>query len=333
MNKIARRDFLKKLGGLILAGSAASLAGCARLLDWSSKRQDAQKKTIKNLKKSETKTEKPSQPKTSYPNLVIVEGGEPEQNVRKALEKLGGANRFVNKGAKVVLKPNILTAQESKYAATTNPQLMAALVTICKEAGASQVVVFDRPVSSSKTAYEISGIDDAVKRAGGTMKVLTDRNFENTVIPQGRLLKKWPLLKDIFEADVFINVPIAKDHSLAGLTMAMKNLMGIMGGFRSVMHTDFAQKIVDLNTLVKPHLVVLDAHKILVRNGPTGGNLADVETKKTIIVGTNQVSIDAYGTTLFGMKPTDLKYLRVAQEQGLGEINLDKIKIVKETII
>ncbi len=110
----------------------------------------------------------------------------------------------------------------------------------------------------------------------------------------------------------------------------MKNLMGIMGGARANIHIDFDQKIVDLNTLVRPHLVVLDAYRTLIRNGPTGGSLSDVKLTKTVVVGTNQASVDAYGTTLFGMKPTDLPYLVKANEQGLGEIDLDKLKIVKE---
>jgi uncharacterized protein (DUF362 family) len=128
---------------------------------------------------------------------------------------------------------------------------------------------------------------------------------------------------------VFINVPIAKTHGLAGLTMSMKNLMGILGGTRGTIHLDFDQKIVDVNTLVRPHLAVLDAYRILTRNGPTGGNLADVKTTRTVVVGTNQASVDAYGTTLFGRKPADLGYLVNAQQQGLGQTDLSRLRIAQ----
>jgi uncharacterized protein (DUF362 family) len=128
---------------------------------------------------------------------------------------------------------------------------------------------------------------------------------------------------------VFINVPIAKTHSMAGLTMSMKNLMGIMGGERGTIHQDFAQKIVDVNTLVKPHLVVLDAYRMLIRNGPTGGDLKDVRLAKTVVAGTSQVAVDAFGATLFGWKPTDLDYLVRAADQGLGIIDLAGLSVAK----
>jgi uncharacterized protein (DUF362 family) len=225
----------------------------------------------------------------------------------------------------------VLTSRAPEYAATTNPFVVGELTRMCLGAGAAEVVVLDRPTAPARTAFETSGILGAVESAGGTVKFLTDRNFENVSIPEGRVLTEWPLVADVFEADTFINVPIAKTHGMAGLTMAMKNLMGIMGGTRGLVHQDFHQKIVDLATLVKPHLVVLDAYRILTANGPTGGDLADVDTKRTVVVGTNQVSVDAYGTTLFGRRPQDLAYLVRAQEQGLGETDLAKLTIVEGT--
>jgi uncharacterized protein (DUF362 family) len=116
---------------------------------------------------------------------------------------------------------------------------------------------------------------------------------------------------------------------MAGLTMSMKNLMGIMGSTRGLIHQDFDQKIVDVNSLVKPTLVVLDAYRILTANGPSGGDLADVKETRTVVVGTSQVSVDAYGTGLFGMAPTDLAYLTRAAEQGLGTIDLTKLNVVE----
>jgi uncharacterized protein (DUF362 family) len=326
-----RREFLQKIGKLFLFFSLLSLEGCARLFQDTSKEKAVQK-SIKVTEKKPSEKKKVPQETKSYPELAVVKGGSPSQNLKKALEKIGGIERFVKRGSKVVIKPNILTARRPEFAVTTNPILIGALVKLCYEAGASEVTVLDRPTTSPKIAYEVSGITQATRKAGGKIKILTERNFENTLIPEGKILKKWLLLKDVFEADVFINVPIAKTHSLARLTMAMKNLMGIMGGERSQMHIDFDQKIVDLNTLVKPHLVILDAHRILIRNGPTGGSLSDVKETKTLIAGTNQVAVDAYGATLFGLKSTDLPYLVKAKEKGLGEIDLQKIQIAKEVI-
>jgi uncharacterized protein (DUF362 family) len=262
-------------------------------------------------------------------DLAVYTGDDPARNVRSAVEALGGMGRFVRRGARVVIKPNVLTGAAPEYAVTTNPQVVGALIALCFEAGAAEVTVFDNPTSPARSSYAESGIAQAVSAAGGRLKYLTDRNFESVAIPQGRLLTSWPLVTDVFDADVFINVPIAKQHGMAGLSLSMKNLMGIMGGTRAVVHVDFDQKIVDLNTLVRPHLVVLDAYRILTRHGPTGGDLGDVKQTRTVVVGTNQASVDAYGTTLFGMQPTDLAYLRRAGEQGLGEVEVSKLRIAR----
>jgi uncharacterized protein (DUF362 family) len=269
------------------------------------------------------------EPPAPLPDLAVWKGDDPEANVRAAIAALGGMERFVKRGAKVVVKPNVLTGRAPKFATTTNPQLLAGIVRMCLEAGAARVVVLDRPTSSARQAFDVSGLTAATQTAGGTLKILSDRNFERVAIPGGRSLTSWPLVTDVFDADVFINVPIAKTHGMAGLTMSMKNLMGIMGGERGTIHQGFAQKIVDVNTLVKPHLVVLDAYRMLIRNGPTGGDLKDVRLAKTVVVGTDQVAVDAFGTTLFGMKPDDLDYLVRASEQGLGIIDLAKLTVAR----
>lgn len=338
-----RREFCRIAGICAFAAACSGLTGCARLLDWSEARRDGGV-TEREFRAGEptaspeatgtasTPATRPTEPRASQvaptrPDIAVWQGDDPDANVRAAIAALGGIGRFVKRGQTVAIKPNILTARAPEYAVTTNPDLVAALVRLALEAGASDVVVFDRPTSTARNAYDVSGIAAAVDRAGGRMKVLTDRDFERIAIPEGRVLTSWPFAVPAFDADVFINVPIAKDHGLAGLTMAMKNLMGIMGSTRGLIHQEFHQKIVDVNSLVKPHLVVLDAYRILTANGPSGGNLRDVRTPKQVIVGTNQASVDAYGTTLFGMKPTDLTYLRRAGEQGIGTIDLGKLEI------
>lgn len=321
-----RRTFLRTLGQAAVAGSALGLSGCGRLLEQPEK--PAAERSMKQAPSAPSAEETQTRA-TSYPDLAVCKDGAPGANLRKAMQAMGGIERFVRRGAKVVIKPNLLTARAPEYATTTNPALVAALVRLCLGAGASDVVVLDRPTSAPHEVFEVSGISAATRQAGGRVKILTDRNFVDTRIPKGRLLTRWPLVSDVFDADVLINMPIAKTHGLAVLTMAMKNLMGVMGGERGAIHVNFDQKIVDLNTLVKPQLVVLDAYRMLMRNGPTGGDLADVRTAKTVVVGTSQVAVDAYGATLFDMRPSDLQYLVKGSEQGLGTIDLRRLEIAE----
>lgn len=337
-----RRQFCRYLGVCGAVACAGDLVGCARLLDWSEAQREgavvrrelapvspAGSATATGSAGATGTAEATVSPASALPDLAVRVSDDPETNVRAAIAALGGMERFVKRGARVVVKPNMLTARAPEFAATTNPTVVAAVVKLALEAGAADVLVFDRPTAPPRQVYDVSGIAAAVEAAGGRMKVLADRDFERIAIPQGRVLTSWPLAADVFDADVFINVPIAKTHGLARLTMSMKNLMGIMGGTRGFIHQDFTQKIVDVNSLVKPHLVVLDATRILTAHGPTGGDLRDVKLARSVIAGTSQVSVDAYGTTLFGMKPTDLAYLTTAAEQGLGVIDLGKLAIDK----
>lgn len=337
-SELDRREFLKGLGAAALAASAGALSGCGRLLDRSSGEGTGLREVApapsgpggaEPTTGPETTAPALAEKAAAGPDLAVARGADPAANVRRAVEALGGMERFVKRGARVVLKPNLLTGREPQYAVSTNPAVMGALTMLCLQAGAAEVVALDRSTGETSTAFQVSGIEDAVRKAGGRVKYLTDRNFDQVRIPDGRLLTSWPLVRDVFEADTFINVPIAKTHSMAGLTMAMKNLMGIMGGMRGAIHIDFDTKIVDLNTLVRPHLVILDATRILVRNGPTGGSLDDVERRDTVVAGTNQASVDAYGTTLFGMKPSDLAYLANAQRRGIGQTDLGKLRIAR----
>ena len=338
-----RREFCRLLGVCTLATCAGGLSGCARALEWSQSQHAreltrefgapapgaAAEATRSNEPTGSAETTPSAPPKP--PDIAVVTGDDPAANTRLAVTMLGGMERFVRRGARVVVKPNVLTAREPIYGVTTNPDAVAEVVKMCWQAGARSVTVLDRPISPARQAYTVSGISSAVRRADGAMKVVTDRDFDRIRIPDGKVLSSWPLVGDVFDADVVINMPCAKTHGLAGLTMSMKNLMGIMGGTRGLVHQQFDQKIVDLNSLVKPQLVILDAYRILFRNGPTGGGLEDVRMGKTCVAGTSQVSVDAYGTTLFGMKPTDLEYLGLAAAQGIGTIDLSKLRIEKRS--
>ncbi len=333
-----RRGFCRLMGVCGLAACAGGLSGCARALEWS----EAQH--ARTVTRSFGRTPEPtsSAPATAsaettatpaqLPEVAVAVGDDAAANTRAAVAMLGGMGRFVKRGDRVVIKPNILTGREPRYGVTTNPDAVGAAVRMCWEAGAGSVSVMDRPTSPPTQAYSVSGIQAAVEAADGTMKVLSDRDFENTAIPKGRVLTSWPLLSDLFEADVVINMPCAKTHGLAGLTLSMKNLMGVMGGTRGLIHQEFDQKIVDVNTLVRPHLTILDAYRLLIRNGPTGGGLQDVRPGRTCIAGTDPVSVDAYGATLFGMEPSDLSYVMLAADQGLGVADLAALRIEKREV-
>jgi uncharacterized protein (DUF362 family) len=260
--------------------------------------------------------------------LAVARGEDPAELTRRAIKALGGMERFVSKGQSVLIKPNICVAYHSpEYAATTNPQVVAALVELCREAGAGSVLVMDHPFGgTAEQAYKVSQIGETVAAAGGQMVIMSSLKFRETDIPNGKDIKKWVVYQDALKADVIINVPIAKHHSLARLTLGAKNLMGLAEN-RSRLHANLSQRLPDLLTLFKPKLTVVDAYRILVANGPTGGSLGDVKLSQTVIASPDVVAADAYATTLFGLKPTDIGYIKAGAERGLGTMNLTSIKI------
>jgi uncharacterized protein (DUF362 family) len=263
---------------------------------------------------------------STRPDLVVVHGASPEKIVKAALDALGGIKKFISRGDIVVIKPNIGWDRTPEQAGNTNPEVVAAVVKLCFEAGARKVKVFDRPVNDPRRCYVQSGIAPAVSALGAEADYVDDRKFKDMAI-NGQALKSWPLYTDIFEADKVINIPIAKHHGLAKLTMSMKNWMGVMGGSRRQIHQKLDESLVDLSTKIKPTLTILDAVRILIANGPQGGSLADVKKLDTIIVGVDQVAIDSYGATLFGMKGSDLGYVTLGHKMGLGQMDLSKLHI------
>jgi uncharacterized protein (DUF362 family) len=260
------------------------------------------------------------------PDLVVAKGASTPQIVRSAMDAMGGMKRFISKGDVVVLKPNIGWDRTPAYAATTNPEVVGTLAKLCYESGAKKVKVFDNTVSDARRCYKQSGIADAAAAAGAEMIFMDSRKYREVKL-NGTALKTWPLYNDIFEADKVINVPIAKTHSLTTLTLAMKNWMGVMGGVRFRVHQRIDESLVDLIRVIKPTLTVLDAVRILTANGPTGGDLDDVKRLDTVVVGTDQVAIDSFGATLFGMKGSDLNTVKLAAKAGLGVMDLSKLNI------
>jgi uncharacterized protein (DUF362 family) len=263
--------------------------------------------------------------------MVVAKGPSPMALVEAAIKEFGGMGRFISRGDVVVVKPNIGWDRTPEQAANTNPEVVAAIVKLCFEAGAKKVKVFDRTVNAPRRCYVQSGIEPAVKPLGAEVHYMDDKKYKEVPL-KGEALKSWPLYTDVLEADKVINVPIAKHHSLSKLTLAMKNWMGVMGGSRRHIHQRLDESLVDLSRVLKPTLTVLDAIRILTANGPQGGSLEDVKRLDTIVVGTDQVAVDAYGATLFGMKGSDLGFVRIAAQQGLGKMDLSRVNIKKINI-
>jgi uncharacterized protein (DUF362 family) len=258
----------------------------------------------------------------------VVHGSDPAIITRAAIDTLGGMASFVSSGFDVIIKPNICTDYHPpEYATTTNPIVVGTLVSMCLEAGAKRVRVMDYPFGGTpQSAYAISGIADAVEAAGGEMHIMSRPKYTRVDIPLGKNLTRVEIYPDILEADLLINVPIAKHHGSTRLTLGEKNLMGVILD-RNLMHINLSQRIADLTSLVLPALTVVDAVRILTNHGPTGGDLADVKQLDTVIASRDIVAVDSYATTLFGLNATDIGYIQASAELGLGTMDLNSINI------
>lgn len=264
----------------------------------------------------------------TFPSLVMVKNGQPAEMIKKVLEMLGGMSRFVSKGDVVLVKPNISWARTPEYAATTNPELLGELIAQCYQSDAKSVIVLDRPCDEARRSYKDSQLEEVAKKAGADVRFVRDNDFSDMPIPDAYILKSWPINKAVFEANKIINVPILKQHSIPKVTMGFKNMMGLVGGNRGRLHASFHEKIVDINRVIIPQLTILDAFRVLKYNGPSGGNLEDVEKMKTIIAGTDRVLVDAWGAKIFGVDPTSIEYIKLANKAGMGEMDTNKFKPV-----
>lgn len=261
--------------------------------------------------------------------LALSEGTDYAQVTRSVIEALGGMKRFVKSGDIVVVKPNIGWDRRPEYAANTHPLVVKAIVEEALKAGAKRVKVFDNPCNEPRRCYENSGIPAALKGVENVeVKQMEDERYRKVKL-NGVALKEWELYGEATSANVFINVPIAKHHSLTRLSLASKNVMGIMGGNRGYIHRDIEEALADVNVTVKSHLTIIDATRILLNHGPSGGSLKDVKILNRVMASTDMVAVDAYATTLFGIAPKDISITVTAAKRGLGEMDLGKIKVVK----
>lgn len=263
------------------------------------------------------------------PTVAVAEGREYEKTAARAIAALGGMKRFVRPGDTVVVKPNIGWDRRPEQGANTHPLVVRAVVAEALRAGAKKVKVFDRPCNDARRCYVNSGMEAALKGMKGVeLKHIEDERFR-VVRLNGRTLREWELYDEALSADVFINVPIAKHHGLTGLTLGLKNIMGVMGGNRGSIHRNIDAALADINAVLKSRLTVIDATRILTAHGPQGGDLADVKILNKVVASTDIVAADAYATTLFGLRPEDIRTTVAAYRRGLGEMNLGRMRIVK----
>jgi uncharacterized protein (DUF362 family) len=266
-------------------------------------------------------------------DLVAVKGGEPDVMFDKAIEAMGGMKKFVPKGSKVVLKPNIGWDVPPDRGANTNPKLVAQIIKHCYAAGAKQVTVFDHTCDDWKSTYSNSGIERAAKDAGArVVPGNTESYYQKVTVPNTSKLPNAKVHELILDADVFINVPILKNHGSSKMTICMKNLMGIVWDRGEWHRNDLHQCIADFAAFKKPTLNVVDAYTVMKKNGPRGVSAEDVVTMKSLLVSTDIVAADAAGTKLFGWEPTDIRYIKIAAEKKLGRMDLAQLNIKRITV-
>ena len=244
---------------------------------------------------------------------------------RKTIEAAGGMGRFVSRGDVVALKPNISWARAPQYAATTHPEVLAAMVELCQDAGAAKVRIIDNTIHDARQCFALSGAGMVAKNTGADLVFPRSRLMKRMKL-NGNRLRTWEIYVPLVEADKLINLPVAKHHSLSRLTLGMKNWIGAVGGSRWSLHQDINQSIVDLAHFFKPTVTMVDAIRILTRNGPSGGNTADVALKNTLILSDDPVAADAGAAQLFDLKPEDIGFIRLAHQQGLGTYDFQQLQ-------
>lgn len=261
-------------------------------------------------------------------DMAAIKGGEPDVMFDKAIASLGGMKAFVKKGQTVVVKPNIGWDVSPERAGNTNPLLINRIIKHCFEAGAKDVYVFDHTCDDWKRCYSNSGIERAAKDAGAkVVSGASEGYYQEVTVGKGSSLKNAKVHELILGSDVFINVPVLKSHGSAELTIGMKNLMGIVWDRRYWHRNDLHQCIADFASFRKPNLTVVDAYYVMKKNGPRGVSTEDVMTMKSQIIGKDIVAVDAAAARLFGVSPTDIDYIKIAEEMKLGTTDLGKLSI------
>jgi uncharacterized protein (DUF362 family) len=312
-----RRDFFKKsiLAG-VAAGAAMALGNIGKVI-------------AGKIPPPDSSPNPDSNPGAPGPyDLVAVKDGEPVQMFDKAIESLGGMKNFVKKNQTVVVKPNIGWDTSPERGANTNPDLVKHIIQQCYSAGAKTVYVFDNTCDNWSKCYENSGIQKAVKDAGGKIvPANSESNFQQVELKNGIKLKQVKIHELILSSDVFINVPVLKNHGSAVITAAMKNHMGTIWDRGYWHRTDLHQCIADFAAYRKPDLNVIDAYRVMTKRGPRGVSEEDVVLMKSLLISRDIVAADAAAAKLFGTEPEKVSYIKLANEAGVGIMDLTKLSI------
>jgi uncharacterized protein (DUF362 family) len=317
--QISRREFFQRVA-IAGIGAAAASGAAYKLYD---------AKGPSGLEASELVTLKDySIPVVAGQTMSIVKCADRIKSVNKAIELLGGIQRFVKPGERVLIKPNVAFTSAPGVGATTDPALTAELVRLCYKLGqAKEVLVADNPINDPESCFNYTGIAKACAAEGGRVVIPKASHFRPTTLKDGKFIKDWPLFYEpMAKVDRVIGIAPLKDHARSRASMTMKNWYGLLGGRRNLFHQDINTIIMELAMLVRPTLVILDGTMVMMRNGPTGGSVADLEKRDTMIVSTDQVAADTFGATLLGLSPADLPYLEQAAAAGCGTTDYKSLK-------
>ncbi len=266
--------------------------------------------------------------------ISMVTGANRVKTVDKAIELLGGIERFVKPGETVAIKPNVAFASPPMLGATANPELVAEVVRLCYDRGkAKQVYVADNPINDPASCFTLSGIGKAASQAGAKVILPKNHFFKHTTLEGGKLIKNFPIFYQPFaKIDKLIGITPIKDHHRAGASMSMKNWYGLLGKGRNIFHQDINTIIAELAMMVRPTLIILDGTEVMMTNGPTGGSLSDLRRTNTLIASIDCVAADSYGCGLLDLAVSDLPYLAKAQSAGAGTTDYQSLKPIFATV-
>lgn len=329
----SRRDFLKKVGA-----TASVIGGVSYMWlaphNWPLALRDdtgeAGKPGERRVRLKDFRVEPPSGASV----LGIAHGENYPAMLKMAIAAIGGIEHYIRKGDVVLIKPNVAFDRAPKLGATTNPAVLTALIRLVREAGAAEVRVADNPIESPESCFQKTGIRDAAIAGGAELYLPSPSSFEMLEVPGAKLIARWPFFYRPFHGVTkVIGVAPIKDHNLCFASMTTKNWYGLLGGRRNQFHQDIHNIVADLALMMKPTFVILDASRILVKNGPTGGDLSDVVPGKTLVAATDQIAADAYGYAKILNRSTDIPaYLNNAHARGLGNPDWHSVAIREEQV-
>jgi uncharacterized protein (DUF362 family) len=236
-----------------------------------------------------------------------------------------GMRRFVGPGDTVLIKPNVGFDRPPQFGATTHPEVLRWVIRLCKEAGARRVLITDNPIESPAACFARTGIQRVANEEGARVVLPAENRFR--ILPLldrglGSSPGGWPILyQPLAEATKLIGVAPIKDHNLAGGSMVLKNWYGLLGGRRNQLHQAIHEAISNLALALSPTLVVADATRVMMSNGPTGGRLTDLKPggelgRPAVIAAVDPVACDAWCfQNLLGRDPARLTYLDLAEQK------------------